>query len=313
MAKEKNSEAIDGEVVDVKTRELEKRPDVQLSSFDMASIDIQVATAKKYPRSIGKFKQKAITMATQDLETAESCTYYIPRGNGITGPSVRLAEICASAWGNLRVDARVVGDDEKYVYAEAVSWDLENNAAFRRTIHRRITDKRGKRFNDDMVAVTANAAAAIAKREAVFDIVPRSYIREVQRTAQGVARGDANTLNDRRASAFQYFAKHGVAAEKILKFLGRKKIEDVDLDDVVILRGIHTAINDGEIKAVDAFPEKRTQPDAPSPDEVAGSKATKARKDMANDKPEPEADAEVEAEAVAEVKEEENIEENDLF
>lgn len=50
-----------------------------LEQITRGEIDMQIATAKKYPRSISKFKAKALEMATLDEETAESCFYNLPR------------------------------------------------------------------------------------------------------------------------------------------------------------------------------------------------------------------------------------------
>src|SRR4051812_48501652 len=78
-----------------------------MSPETRAEVDIQISTAKRYPRSIRNFKQQALEMATFDEETAEGCFYSLPRGGKpIEGPSARLAEIVLSAWGNVRADAK---------------------------------------------------------------------------------------------------------------------------------------------------------------------------------------------------------------
>lgn len=70
-------------------------------------LDQQVATARAFPRSIKKFQQQCLEMATLNEQVAEECFYALPRKeNGetkmIEGPSARLAEIVASSWGNCR-------------------------------------------------------------------------------------------------------------------------------------------------------------------------------------------------------------------
>src|SRR5687767_2260566 len=97
-----------------------------LEQITRGEIDMQVATAKRYPRSISNFKQKAMEMATLDEETAESCFYNLPRdGKEIQGPSARLAEIVASAWRNTRSGARVIANDGKSITAQGFCHDLE--------------------------------------------------------------------------------------------------------------------------------------------------------------------------------------------
>ena len=63
---------------------------------DVAQIDSQVSTAKKYPRNLRKLTDNAIAIVTIDKDTAASCNYAVPRGGkSITGPTVHLAKILA--------------------------------------------------------------------------------------------------------------------------------------------------------------------------------------------------------------------------
>src|SRR3990167_5162923 len=130
-----------------------------LESIVHAETDIQVSTAKRYPRSIDRSLKLAEAMATLDEETAESCMYALPRGGKtIEGPSVRLAEIMATTWGNLRVVGRVTAQSDTFLTAYGMAWDLESNLAEAVEVRRRITDKHGAKFNEDMISVTAQAA-----------------------------------------------------------------------------------------------------------------------------------------------------------
>jgi predicted Ser/Thr protein kinase len=69
-----------------------RQPD-KLSLFqqEKALIDVQVATAKQYPRNVRRCVENAVTVATLTKEIAESCTYTVPRSKkSIVGPSVHL-------------------------------------------------------------------------------------------------------------------------------------------------------------------------------------------------------------------------------
>jgi len=104
-----------------------------------------------------------------DVETAQSMGYALQRGGKpITGPSVHLAKLVVSNWGNMRTEAKVVEVTDKEVVSRGIAWDLEANTASSFEVRRKITDKYGKRFNDDMITVTGNAANSIAYRNAVF-------------------------------------------------------------------------------------------------------------------------------------------------
>ncbi len=78
-------------------------------SIAMAEVDQQITTAHAYPRSVDQAVKNILTLATLDAETAAECVYALPRGGKpIKGPSIRLAEIIQSQWGNNRVGTRVV-------------------------------------------------------------------------------------------------------------------------------------------------------------------------------------------------------------
>lgn len=229
-----------------------------------AEVDIQISTAKRYRRSVSAFKAEALDMATLDEETAAGCIYALPRGGKpIEGPSVRLAEIVASAWGNLRTEARVIGTDDKEITAEATTWDLEKNVAMRIQVRRRITDKYGRRFKDDMITVTGNAAVSIALRNSIFRVIPKAYVNAIYRAARQVAIGDASTLAAKRAEAILYFGKMGVTDGQIFAVLGKGSVDDIGLDDLAILKGMATAIKDGDISVDEAFAVNTSEPKGP--------------------------------------------------
>lgn len=257
-----NSKAVEGEIFDptASSATQSNLQRVDMSKMGGAGVDVQVATAKQYPRSVGEFKQRALAMATLDEETAALCIYAIPRGGKvIEGPSARLAEIIASAWGNLRIDARTTGEDARFVHAESVAWDLETNVAICYSTRRRITNRYGKRYDDDMIAVTANAATSIALRNSVFKVVPMAYTKEIYRAARSTAAGDIKTLALRRSEMLGYFARFGITQDRVLYTLGKERVEDIDLDDLATLKGVATAIKDGETQIDDAFPEIGTE------------------------------------------------------
>jgi hypothetical protein len=240
----------------------EKDTQTDIVSVDVAplgrsspEIDMQIATAKQYPRSIQKVKSEALTMATVDDATAASMSYALPRGGkNITGPSVRLAEIFAIAWGNLRAETRIGEAQGDFIAAEAVCWDLEKNVAIKAETRRRIVDKYGKRYKPDMIMTTGNAAASIALRNAIFHIIPRAYVDSVAAQAERVALGDAKNMTVVRQQHFALFHRFGVTDEQILLRMGRESIEDITVSDIKILRGYFTAIKEEGEDVTTIFP-----------------------------------------------------------
>lgn len=270
------NDIIEAEVENEQPTSTEMIPSSTLAALVSAEIDMQVSTAKRYPRSLSQFKKTALSMATLNEEIAASCFYTLPRGGKpITGPSVRLAEICTVAWGNMRFGARVIADKGRTIVAQGFAIDLERNVAGTIEIERRITDKKGKRFSDDMVVVTGNAACAIAKRNAIFGVIPMAYVKEIEREARKVAIGDAKTLAAKRADMMAYFAKMGVDIDRLVHAVGKRAIEDVGLEELAILKGTATAIKDGDTSVDEAFPPVKA--DEPKDQPKSGAEGLKER------------------------------------
>jgi hypothetical protein len=226
-----------------------------LEALNRSEIDIQISTAKHFPRSINRFQNEAKTFATIDTETAESCFYTLKRGNkAIMGESIRLAEIVGSSYGNLRYGSRTIEVGPTHITAQGTCFDMEKNIAVSVEVRRRITDKFGNRYNDDMIGVTANAATSIALRNAILRVVPRSLIKPIYDAAVKVAVGTAETLNERRASAIKYFNDLGVKTDSVLAVVGKAHIEDVGLSELAVLKGLATAIRDETTTIAEAFP-----------------------------------------------------------
>jgi hypothetical protein len=194
---------------------------------------MQIATAKQYPRSITSSLKEAMTLATLDEETAASMFYALPREAAKRSrvPSARLAEIMAYSWGNLRVDADIVAEDKTTVTAMGTCFDLEKNVAVRVRVKRRITDKqRGKRYNEDMIGVTSNAAISIALRNCVFKVVPRAFVDRIYtRGAEGVARR-GGTFTQKRQSRDRLVRQGGRQAGAGLRAARVKGLDDIGED-----------------------------------------------------------------------------------
>lgn len=257
-----------------------------LEALNRSEVDMQVATAKAYPRDIEKALEKIENLAIMDKETAVDCFYVLRRkaANGsdsvIDGLSVRMAEIIAGAWGNLRVQARIIGNDGRTITAQAVCHDLESNLAVSVEVKRRITNKKGETFSEDMQVVTGNAACAIAFRNAVLKVVPKAITKKVIGRVKEVALGQAIDLETSRQNIIQYFAKLGVTEEQLFDYLGIKKITEIDTEMVFELRATANAIKEGTTTVQETFvkpmEEKKAAVEAKAKSEAAKKRAEAA-------------------------------------
>lgn len=225
-----------------------------LQAINRAEVDIQVATAKQYPRDVQSALNRIKTIATLDTDTAEDCFYALRRqGALIEGISVRLAEIIAGAWGNLRVQTRIVGNDGKTVTAQGICHDLETNLAVCVEVKRRITDKYGKTYSEDMQVTTGNAASAIAFRNAVLKVVPKAVTKRVINEVKDVAVGKSMDLESRRQNMLAYYSRIGVTEREILTYCGVKQAADIDAAMIFELSGLKNAIKEGTTTIEETF------------------------------------------------------------
>lgn len=217
-----------------------------------AEVDIQITTAKKYPRDKKRFLENSLFDATHSEKSAIKCGYTLPRsGKKIQGISVHLARILAQNYGNIRVAAKGLSISDTYVTAEAVCMDLETNLAVRVETRQKILDKTGHRYNEDMIQITMLACIAKAERNAILHVIPASYSEEVYEAAQQKLIGDVkksqNALEETRMKALKSFnEKFSITEGMILKYFGKQKVEQLDAEDVVSLRGLFQALKDGD-------------------------------------------------------------------
>jgi hypothetical protein len=225
-----------------------------------AEIDVQVSTARRYPRSVSNFVKKATELATLSPEIAAACVYALPRKeNGkaktIEGPSARFAEIMASAWTNMRAEGKTIGNDGQFVTSRGTAWDVENNVAIAFEVQRRITDRNGKTYTDDMISVTGNAGASVALRNAILKVIPTAFWKPIYNECRKVIAGDVRTFAARRDDMLKHFNVMGVTTDRLLSSIGLGGVEDITLDHIVTLRGIFNALKEGETTIEEAFPE----------------------------------------------------------
>lgn len=248
---------MDNEIIEVKQADM-------LAAINRTEVDMQITTAKQYPRDLSQVLNKIATYAKMDKETAEDCFYVLRRkdkdGNDslIEGLSVRMAEIIASAWGNLRIQTRIIGNDGRMITAQAMCHDLESNVAVCKEVSRSIVTKKGYTFSQDMQIVTGNAASSIAFRNAVLAVIPKAITKKIINDVKAVAMGQTIDLEQSRKNVIAYYNRAGVKTEQLLGYLGVKGIEEIDQQMIFELRALRNAIEEGTTTVKETFidPEK---------------------------------------------------------
>lgn len=239
-----------------------------LEAINRSEIDMQIVTAHRFPRDIEECKNNIISLAAIDDTIAYNCFYHLERKDKdgqksiIEGPSIRMAEIIAACWKNLRVAARVIANDGKTITAQGVCHDLESNVAYSVETKRSILTSKGYTYSQDMQVVVGNAAAAIALRNAICKVVPAVLISSCIKSIQ--------------QKALEHIKKEGVGSQwtqwlgfmqgtykltenDILGYLGRKTGEEVTAEDIQKLAGVYNAISEGTTTVEDVFKKPKEQ------------------------------------------------------
>ena len=265
-----------------------------LATLEKASIDMQIATAKQYPRSMSTFIKRACDLACIDERTAGECIYNKPVGKDkqgrqqyADGMSIRMAEIVASCYGNFRAGARIISQTPKQVVAQGIAYDLESNVCMTAEVVVPTVYSNGTPMKDSQAALLAQGALSKAMRNAIFRVIPKAVARPVEDAVRELLVGNAKSLSQTRADLEKWVRSLGIDPYRVWHALGGEGLEDLGSKEILTLRGIATAIKNGDTLIDDAFPEIQTdktaiandaQPAAIATDPAAEYKAKRTRK-----------------------------------
>lgn len=224
----------------------------------IAEVQASMAIAKRFPRD--EFAAYTRIMnACKRPSLAENAAYAYPRGGTtVTGPSIRLAEVLANAWGNIDYGYREVGSGPGYTDVEAYAFDKESNSRSCRTfrvLHIRSTKQGNKNLTDprDVYELVANQASRRI-RACILQIIPGDVTEEAMKACESTIKksgGDA-PLVDRVRKMAAVFQEYGVTTEMLERRLGHKLDATIE-QELVQLRRIYTSLKDGAAKREEFF------------------------------------------------------------
>ena len=111
-------------------------------------------------------------------------------------------------------------------------------------------------------------------RRARYAVV-MAELERAEETARRVAVGNASTLAAKRAACLEHFGKMGVVVDRVMASIGKAVVDDITLDDLAKLKGLATAIKEGDTTVDEAFPvAPKPGTEAPKP---SGTDALKAK------------------------------------
>lgn len=211
--------------------------------------------AKRFPRNEEVALEK-IVKACKRRSLAEVAIYGIPRGGQtITGPSIRLCETMAKAWGNLDFGIQEIDYNEEASVIEAYCWDLETNVKRRRRLtvpHKILLRTGATKFIKDPKEISEMVAAMGQRqvRQCILSVMPADITEEAMRTCEATLEGKDELPDIKRMlAAFDKLTVTQLMIENRYK----KNLNDLTTDEHKELRKIYVSLQEGQTRREDWF------------------------------------------------------------
>lgn len=222
----------------------------------VAEVQAALVIAASRPRNELRARDRLL-QACQRVNLASGALYQYSRGGtAISGPSIRLAEAAARAWGNMTYGFRELSRRTGESECEAYAWDLETNTKAVRQFsvrHRRDTKKGGYDLTDerDIYELMANQAQRRV-RAAILEIIPGDIMEDAVAECEKTMKANVGNITEAAAKLVQAFADMGIPREAVEKRLGHR-IDAIQPAQIIAFRKIYASIKDGMSEPKDWF------------------------------------------------------------
>jgi hypothetical protein len=244
----------------------------------VAEVQAGMMLARMNPRDEVRSMDRILNACARPT-LAESAVYtYSKGGINITGPSIRLAEAMAQAWGNLSFGIRELDQVAGESTVQAFCWDMETNVRREMTFqvsHIRYT-KSGSRKIEDPREIYEHVANQGARRlrACILAVIPGDVTEVAVNQCEQTMSAQADTSPEAMKRMVDAFSAFGVTKEQIEKRIQRR-IDAIQPAQVVSLRKIHNSLKDGMSTPTDWF----EMPTATANEQQAQTSRTDAVKD----------------------------------
>lgn len=255
---------------------------------EIAEVQASMVIAKRFPRNPIEAMDKILQACTRPTLADGALYSYSRGGTDVTGPSIRLAEVAAQAWGNVSFGVRELEQRGGESTVEAFAWDMETNTRQVKVFqvaHERHTKRGVTKLSDprDIYELIANQGAR-RLRSCILGVIPGDVIEAAVKQCEETLHANADVSADGIKKLAEAFAKLGVSKEQIEARIQRR-LESIRPAQVVQLRKIYASMNDGMSIAADWF----------DPSTTAAASATDAITKSTKGKAEPKALSEADA------------------
>lgn len=248
------------------------------SAREIAEVQAAMAIAKRFPRDPREAMDRILNACTRPTLAEKALYSYSRGGTDITGPSIRLAEAMAQAWGNMQIGIRELSQENGTSTVEAFAWDIETNTRQSKVFqvsHIRHT-KQGSKLLTDPRDIYENVANNGARRlrACILGIIPGDVTEAAVMQCEETATVSADVSPEGIKVMLKTFAETGVTKDQIEAKI-QSHIEAIRPAQKVNLKKIYNSIRDGMSKPEDWF-EPTKSADAPAPPPVTKPGASRA-------------------------------------
>lgn len=223
---------------------------------EIAEVQAAMAIAKRFPRDPVEAMDRILQACTRPT-LAEGALYSYSRGGSeITGPSIRLAEAIAQAWGNTQFGIRELEQRNGESTVEAYAWDLESNTRQSKVFqvpHIRYTRNGSKKLADprDVYELVANQGAR-RLRACILGVVPGDVVEAAVHQCETTLKTSADTSPEAIKKMVKAFGDYGVTVDMIQKRI-QCRLEAIRPAQVVQMKKIYASLRDGMSSPADWF------------------------------------------------------------
>lgn len=238
------------------------------SAREIAEVQAAMAIAKRFPRDPREAMDRILNACTRPTLAEKALYSYSRGGTDITGPSIRLAEAMAQAWGNMDFGIRELSQEAGVSTVEAYAWDIETNTRQRKIFqvsHIRHTKKGSYALTDprDIYENVANNGAR-RLRACILGVIPGDVTEAAQAQCEETLHANADTSPEGLKKVLAAFEAFGVTKEQIEKKI-QSRLEAIRQAQVVHLRKVYNSIRDGMSKPEDWFEPAAAPASEPHP------------------------------------------------
>lgn len=247
------------------------------SDREASEVQAMMVIAKKFPRDQIAAMDK-ILQACARPTLAEGALYsYNKGGSDVTGPSIRLAEAMAQAWGNMTFGVRELEQRNGESTVEAFAWDIESNTRQVKVFqvpHLRHTRKGTYAITDprEVYELIANQGARRV-RACILGVIPGDVVESAVKQCEVTLSTHADTSPETVKKMVEAFGAFGVTAQQIEQRIQRR-LDTVTPALMVQLKKIYASLRDGMSAPGDWF-----QPTEQEQQQAAAGSGTASVKD----------------------------------